>query len=348
MPQIPVIGRSPTYAELDGINTNLEGYWRFNGNANDEDGTASNLTITSGETFTHGFLCPGLNGAWIGGLTERRAFDRTSIDASLQINGDFTISCLFTPQRGQDIAANEGIVLCEVSGATESSTSLFNATSAGTRFTLCVVDEGWVGIILSNGSGARETFEFAQVARVVDGEPNHIVWRRSGTTSEIYINGVQVASATTTTGTGNGTGTTLIVGRSLGTARLNAGAISSLAIWSAALTSAEILSVFKKHLVMGTRADLAGGTDIDFEAGTTEYFDTLTANRTLTFSKPVQGQVIFIQLTQDGTGGRTLTLPGSAKVVNGTFNTTANAVNHVGIYCIDAAAPKYIVTYSDE
>jgi hypothetical protein len=174
------------------------------------------------------------------------------------------------------------------------------------------------------------------------------VWRRSGTTSEIYLNGVQVVTATTTAATGNGTGTTAVVGRSLGTPRLNAGAISSLAFFNAALTGAQIARVFKAHLVKGVRADLAGGTDIDFEGATTEYFDTLTANRTLTFSNPVQGEVIFIQLTQDGTGGRTLTIPGTAKLISGTFNTAANAVNHVGIMCIDEVTPKYIVTYADE
>jgi len=348
MPQIPVIGRSPTYSELSAINANLQGYWRFNGNANDEDATASHLSITSGETFADGFLTPGLNGAWIGGLTERRAFDRTSIDASLQINGDFTITVAFNPLRGADIGANDGIVLCEVAGNTESATANFAGSGAGLRFQLALQDEGWVAIGLSNGSGAAETFNFAQEARVLDGQPNHIVWRRSGTTSEIYLNGVLVASATTTTGTGNGTGTTLVVGRSMGTARLNGGVISSLGIWSAALSAADIAKLYRRHLVMGVRGDLVGGTDIDFQGNFTELFDTLTANRTLTFSNPVQGEVIFLQLTQDGTGGRTLTLPASAKVISGTFSTTANDVNHVGIYCVDEAAPKYLVTYRQE
>lgn len=72
---------------------------------------------------------------------------------------------------------------------------------------------------------------------------------------------------------------------------------------------------------------------------------TLGGNRTLAFSNLQSGQFVVIYVTQDGTGGRTLTLPASTKVINGgggavTLTTAANAVDvltfsYVGsiLYC---------------
>jgi len=348
MPQDAVFGRNPSLAEISAVHSNVVAYWRFAGNANDEDPTASHLTVTSGETFSDAWVAPGVAGGWIGGNAERRAYDRASIDASLQINGDFTISCLFTLARDRDPGTADGIVLLSVSNDTESSTTSFTGAGSGLRYLFGIVDEGYLAASLSNAAGGAETFLFSNEARVVQGVPNHLVLRRSGTTLEVYINGVLVGSATATVSVGNGTGTTIVVGRSMGTVRNFSGAIASLGLWNAALGATEIAKLNKLHLTQGSRGDLAGGTDIDFQGNDTERFDTLTANRTLTFSNPVQGEVIFLQLVQDATGGRTLTLPSSAKVIAGTFSTTANAVNHVGIYCVDASAPKYLVTYRQE
>lgn len=349
MPQPPVFGRIPSYSELDAINTNLVAYYRFQGDATDEDPTASDLSVTATETFAHAPICAGVEGAWIGGNAERRAFDRSSIDASLQIDGDLTIGCLFTLLRAQDPATDQGIVLCEVSTNAENGTSVFSDAGfgVGLRFSLCIVDESYVGASFSDGAGDGDIFDFSFEARVPVGVPTHIVLRRSGTTAEVYLNG-QLVATDTVAASGNGTGTTINVGRSLDTSRNFAGAIAGLAIWDAALTAAEIKEVYQEYLAKGTRSDLSGGTEIDFKGDATEYFDTLTANRTLTFSNPVQGEVIMLQLTQDATGGRTLTLPGTATIISGTFSTTANAVNHLALMCIDEATPKYIVTVAQE
>ncbi len=85
------------------------------------------------------------------------------------------------------------------------------------------------------------------------------------------------------------------------------------------------------------------GTDVDFYVAERYYARTLTANLTLTFSNPVLGRCVLLELEQDGTGTRTLTLPAEANVIDGTFDTTASAVNHVKIECIDADTPKYLV-----
>jgi uncharacterized protein (DUF2147 family) len=56
---------------------------------------------------------------------------------------------------------------------------------------------------------------------------------------------------------------------------------------------------------------------------------TLGGNRTLSITSPQSGKTYVIQVTQDGTGGRTLTLPGS---VSATLNTTASATTLLAGY----------------
>jgi hypothetical protein len=75
--------------------------------------------------------------------------------------------------------------------------------------------------------------------------------------------------------------------------------------------------------------DVADGATITLDASLSKVFaTTLGGNRTLAFSNPVDGSEVEYYVTQDGTGGRTLTLP--ANVLNGTgvvLSTAAAAVN---------------------
>jgi hypothetical protein len=78
-----------------------------------------------------------------------------------------------------------------------------------------------------------------------------------------------------------------------------------------------------------TWLDVADGATITLDASLSKVFaTTLGGNRTLAFSNPVDGSEIEYYVTQDGTGGRTLTLP--ANVLNGTgvaLSSAAAAVN---------------------
>jgi len=62
---------------------------------------------------------------------------------------------------------------------------------------------------------------------------------------------------------------------------------------------------------------------------------TLTGNVTFTFTAPTRGTNVVLEMVEDGTGGRTITLPASVKWTGGTtptWVTTASAVNVIACY----------------
>jgi hypothetical protein len=70
----------------------------------------------------------------------------------------------------------------------------------------------------------------------------------------------------------------------------------------------------------------------------TIYFGTMTANVTsMTISNPVDGAQLQIRFVQDGTGGRTVTLPSNVQV-SGSLNTAANAVTWLVITYVSSAS----------
>jgi len=87
-------------------------------------------------------------------------------------------------------------------------------------------------------------------------------------------------------------------------------------------------------------------SDISFEDPTSYYARTLAANLTLTLSDPVLGQERWIEL-DSAAGSYTFTLPGTATLVSGTYDTTGT-VNHIRVKCIDADTPKYLVWIDQE
>ena len=73
---------------------------------------------------------------------------------------------------------------------------------------------------------------------------------------------------------------------------------------------------------------------------------TLGGNRTLAFSNTAAGEYYTLKVIQDGTGSRTLTLPGTCKVIGGgagavTLTTTAGAID---ILCFYFDGTNYFVT----
>jgi hypothetical protein len=67
-------------------------------------------------------------------------------------------------------------------------------------------------------------------------------------------------------------------------------------------------------------------------------FGTMTANVTsMTISNPVDGAQLQIRFVQDGTGGRTVTLPSNVQV-SGSLNTAANAVTWLVLTYVSSAS----------
>jgi hypothetical protein len=73
---------------------------------------------------------------------------------------------------------------------------------------------------------------------------------------------------------------------------------------------------------------------IDWSNGQSQKI-VLTANATATLTNPVAGEVYMLKVVQDGTGSRTLTLPGTAKwagAAAATLTTTAAAIDVLTLY----------------
>lgn len=72
---------------------------------------------------------------------------------------------------------------------------------------------------------------------------------------------------------------------------------------------------------------------IDWSKGDRQLL-TLTGNCTISYSNRIKGQTVTLRIVEDGTGGRTVTLPTSkwANGSPGSFTTTASAINLLVVY----------------
>jgi hypothetical protein len=76
----------------------------------------------------------------------------------------------------------------------------------------------------------------------------------------------------------------------------------------------------------------------DSSLSNTIFFGTMTANVTsMTISNPVDGAQLQIRFVQDGTGGRTVTLPSNVQV-SGSLNTAANTVTWLVLNYVSSAS----------
>lgn len=99
--------------------------------------------------------------------------------------------------------------------------------------------------------------------------------------------------------------------------------------------------------VQGSISASTATTDLNFNTYG-NFYVTLSANTTFTFSNLATniGSSGYIFLKQDGTGGRTFTLPATAKTPGGrtiTQTTTANSLSLITFYVVDAST--VIVNY---
>jgi hypothetical protein len=97
------------------------------------------------------------------------------------------------------------------------------------------------------------------------------------------------------------------------------------------ITTSGTLAVSKK--AVNAVGNSTGAVTLNFNNGDVQTF-TLTGNVTFTFSNPVNGQVYKLLLTQDGTGGRTITWPAAMKWAGGALVLTAaaSAVDSVSFF----------------
>lgn len=93
---------------------------------------------------------------------------------------------------------------------------------------------------------------------------------------------------------------------------------------NALAVSAGVLSLRKSVLTLSDGATITWDVSTGYNAKV-----TIAGNRTLSITNPVAGEYYTIIITQDGTGGRTLTLPSS---INAQLNLGASAVTILVCY----------------
>jgi hypothetical protein len=195
----------------------LASYWAFNGNGNDAVG-GRNLRIMGGLGFGGGVFGQGLN------FTNNAAFisDRTVSDAAFDLSaGDFSLQ-----------------IWVNFSGASTAQQLLVERGGGA---------EGWMFSRLADGSlewrGTPSAVLTTTSITVSSGVWHHLVVRRRGTSFALYYDGASVASATTATPI-TATREALCVGRRYNGAFPLDGRVDELAIWSRALTDAEITGIY--------------------------------------------------------------------------------------------------------
>lgn len=92
-------------------------------------------------------------------------------------------------------------------------------------------------------------------------------------------------------------------------------------------------------------ANSASGSSLSLDLASASFFPiSLTANTALSFSNAAAGTTFQIDVTQDATGNRTLTMPANGKLIGGgSINNTANKVSVVSGYFIDAINYRYSI-----
>lgn len=120
---------------------------------------------------------------------------------------------------------------------------------------------------------------------------------------------------------------------------INAGDVGSTSVSTGAVTLTSINGYDPDEFLDVSRAALAG-TDVDFQ---TDHIltKTLSANTTLTFSNPVLGKMIILEI--DSSASETLTLPGTATVLEGEYDSAET--NIIAVLCVDASTPEYLVIF---
>lgn len=99
----------------------------------------------------------------------------------------------------------------------------------------------------------------------------------------------------------------------------------------------------ERHIVSG-KVDMGTGTDIDMSQGGSFYRTMGAGNTTFTISNPVQDAAVMLLLSHDDDSE--ITLPASCVVIKGAYD--PSAANYLGILCVDAVTPVYLVTYSKQ
>jgi hypothetical protein len=210
------------------LSTNLEGYWEFDGNGNDSSGNGRDLNLVGSPGFTTGLFGMALNLTGDANTYAERPVSDTAFGFGA---GDFTIQ-IWVNFTSTD---NEQVLIEKFTGG------------GGPGWTFTKLSTQVLQFYFDPFGGTNSTSALS----ITTGVWNQFVARRNGATLDIFFNGAIVgtsnvgATAITTT-----TNPLLIGARRNGnvgsdtiSAPLN-GAVDETAIWSRALSDAEITGLY--------------------------------------------------------------------------------------------------------
>jgi hypothetical protein len=222
---------------------NLEAYWRFEGNANDNSGNGRNGTV-SGATLTpvNPTIRAGEGALYFNGVNAGISTVGTGLNVG---SGDFTFSC----------------VLKTTGAAIQRIVHKYLTTGDQRSYTIRTLANGTFGILASPDGTTTGTSAFNTTGVVNDGSPHHCVITKSGTTYTIYID-----NSTDGGGTGIGTiysGTANVSLAYNGTTEYFLGTLNKLGWWSRALSSGEVSTLFNSGVVLDYSGVVSNSLDTD-------------------------------------------------------------------------------------
>lgn len=204
---------------------NLTAYYAFNGTATDGSGSGYDLTLASGTGFATGLFGQALNPAGNVSHYAARLGDDNALDFG---TADFTVQIWVN----YNATTNEQVLVEKFTGAT------------GPGWSLTKLSNNAIGFVTDNG--ASPTLQSSGLS-ISLGTWHQVVARRTGTNLELFFDGASVAFNTISGSTSGATSDPLLVGRrdsADGRGFSTDGSLDELAIWSRALSNAEITTLF--------------------------------------------------------------------------------------------------------
>lgn len=205
--------------------------WQLNGNLTDASGNSNTATVTAGSlSYTTGQDTIANHAASLNGSTYFTLSDATVANFT---SSDFSISFWVNPGTGA-ISSSPFVI---EKGNFNNNGYFAQIFATGTP------GSGGIDFYI-NQSGARQITEVAS-ASIPEGSWTHVVFTRQGTVGKIYINGVDTtSSADSIINPATDTSDGFRVGAAAGGTSTFTGAVDEVAVWSRALTSTEVSTIF--------------------------------------------------------------------------------------------------------
>lgn len=203
---------------LSDKNSHLKGYWRLDGNWNDESGNSLNASGVNGANFSEVSKLGSHSGEF-DGISQFASVSYTSI---LNPN-EFTFSCW-----------------ARVTSGDGTYRSPLTSRGSGTGFLFYAGTNNYWQLWIGDGS----VYQNIDGQKIVNGEWAHLTGTYDGTTLKFYINGVQVN--TLNTSYVPNTTHPLYIGSANSNFRFP-GQVDEVAIWSTALSSTEVQKLYSEQ-----------------------------------------------------------------------------------------------------